>query len=458
MTDTELTCPNCGEAIPLTEALSAQIRTQLEADLAGTHLQALREAEERAARVAREAADAQLERLNSELELHSKRAREAEARELELAKRARDLEEAQRTAAERIRLEVEAQLRVEQDTRLETLVQEATKRARQETALELKLANEQLAEERRKRTEAEQHELSLRQQAAELEARARNLDLELARKLDLNRAEWEAGLRQSLGEEQSLKLKEKEKQIEDLRKVIDDLKRKSEQGSQELQGQVLELDIQGALEARFPQDVIKPVPAGARGADLIQQVRNGALRPCGSIIWETKNTKRWQPAWIGKLKEDQRAAGANLAVLVSVVLPEEVFEFGQLDGVWVASLRTWPALAVALREQLIGVAFAHAASEGKREKMELLYRYLASDQFRQRVQGIVEAFTGMQEQLARERRAMERIWREREKQIERVIDNTAGMYGEIRGIAGAGVPAIPALELDPEALLAVEVE
>lgn len=163
-------------------------------------------------------------------------------------------------------------------------------------------------------------------------------------------------------------------------------------------------------------------------------------------------------AWLDKLKEDQRAVSASLAVLVSVALPPEFGEFGQIDGVWIASLRAWPALATALREQLIQVAFAHAASEGKHEKMEHLYRYLAGDQFRQRVQGIVEAFTEMQDQVNRERRAMERLWKEREKQIERVITNTAGMYGEMRGIAGATMPEIPALALERTAGLLEERE
>lgn len=190
------------------------------------------------------------------------------------------------------------------------------------------------------------------------------------------------------------------------------------------------------------------MPRGIRGADLVQEVRNSQLQACGRIVWEVKNTKHWQAVWIEKLKEDQRAVGANLAVLVSVALPQDVHEFGRVDGVWVASLRAWPALAVALREQLVQVAFAHAASEGKHEKMELLYGYLAGEQFRQRVQGIVEAFTGMQQHLARERRAMEKLWKEREKQIDRVITNTVGMYGEMRGLIGASLPAIPALELD----------
>jgi hypothetical protein len=211
---------------------------------------------------------------------------------------------------------------------------------------------------------------------------------------------------------------------------------------------VLEIDVEAELVRRFPHDLVAPVAKGARGADIIHEVRDAALRACGMIVWETKNTRHWHPGWLDKLKEDQRAVGANLAVIVSTVLPEGVVEFGRIAGVWVAGLRAWPALALALREQLIEVFFAHAAADGKHEKMEFLYRYLSGDQFRSRIEAMVEGFTALQSGLNRERLAMERIWRKREKRIERVLANTAGMYGEVRGIVGSSVPRVPALELD----------
>jgi hypothetical protein len=233
-----------------------------------------------------------------------------------------------------------------------------------------------------------------------------------------------------------------------LRRSLDEAKRKSEQGSQERQGEVLEIDVEAELTRRFPHDVITPVRKGARGADIVHEVRDQALRLCGTVVWEIKNARHWQPNWLDKLKEDQRAIRANLAVIVSTALPEGIVEFGRIDGVWVAGLRAWPALASALREQLIQVAFAHAAAEGKHEKLECLYRYLAGDQFRGRIEATVEAFTALQRGLNGERRAMERIWNEREKQIGRVLANTAGMYGEVRGILGTSVPSVPALELE----------
>jgi hypothetical protein len=195
----------------------------------------------------------------------------------------------------------------------------------------------------------------------------------VARRVDGEKQCLEEALRRGFAEQQDLKLKEKDKLIDDLRHSLEEARRKSEQGSQQRQGEVLEIDVQAELERRFPHDLVAPVAKGARGADLIHEVRDAAMRACGTIVWETKNTRHWQAGWLDKLKENQRAIGANLAVIVSTALPDGIVEFGRIDGVWVAGLRAWPALAVALREQLVEVAFAHAAAQGKHEKMELLY-------------------------------------------------------------------------------------
>jgi hypothetical protein len=334
---------------------------------------------------------------------------------------------------------VQQQFRHDNEARLKALAGQAEEKARADFALERRLLEEQLAGERKKRELAQQAELELRSAKGALEDRARELDLEVARRVDREK--------ERLADQQGLKLKEKDKLIDDLRHALDEARRKSDQGSQQRQGEVLEIDVQAELVRRFPHDLVAPVRKGMRGADIVHEVRDQALRGCGTIVWETKNTRHWQPGWLDKVKEDQRAIGASLAVIVSTALPDGIVEFGHIDGVWVASLRVWPALAVALREQLIEVAFAHAAADGKHEKMEFLYRYLSGDQFR-RIEAMVEGFTALQSGLNRERTAMERIWKEREKQIERVLTNTAGMYGEVRGIVGSSVPRVPALELD----------
>jgi hypothetical protein len=337
--------------------------------------------------------------------------------------------------------------RIENEARLETLAGRAEARAREAFALEKRFLEEQLAEERRKSEAAQQAELELRQEKNAVDERARGLDLEVARRLDAGRQAIAEAIRRDTDAAQKLKLDEKEKQIGDLRQALDAARRKAEQGSQERQGEVLEIDVQAELERRFPHDLVAPVRKGARGADLIHEVRD-AQRACGTIVWEMKNTRRWQPAWLDKLKADQRAAGAALAVIVATALPDGVVEFGLVDGVWVAGLRAWPALAAALREQLLAVGFARAAAAGRDEKMAALYRYLSGDAFKNRIEAMVEAFTQLRAALDRERAAMERIWKEREKQIERVLANTAGLYGEVRGIAGASVPEVPALTLD----------
>lgn len=343
------------------------------------------------------------------------------------------------------------QFRHENEARLKALADRAGQKARTDFALEKRFLEEQLAGERAKREAAQRAELEVRNEKAALEERARTLDLEVARRLDSEKKDLELALRRDFGEQQDLKLKEKDKLIDDLRRALDDVKRKSEQGSQERQGEVLELDVQSQLERLFPQDMISPIAKGARGGDIVHEVRDSTQRACGIIVWELKNTRRWQPAWLDKLRQDQRAIGASLAVIVSTALPDEIVEFGRVDGIWVANLRAWPALALALREQLMQVAFAHAAADGKHEKMEFLYRYLAGDQFHGRIAAMVEAFTALQSGLNRERTAMERIWKEREKQIERVLANTAGMYGEVRGILGTSIAPVPALELDAAA-------
>src|SRR5690606_33084460 len=353
---------------------------------------------------------------------------------------------------DRIRAELKERLADEYEERLKREVSQAEWRAREALRLELADLREQLAEQQQKAQQAEQNELALRKKARELEERQQELDLESERRLEAERKTIERRTREQVDEVQNLKPKETERQIEELRRALEEARRKSQQGSQERQGEVLELDIERALSRQFPQDDIRPVPKGTRGADLIQEVRNNSGRSCGLILWEMKNTKHFQPAWIDKLKEDQRNIGAALAVIVSVALPDDIREFGRVEGVWVASLRVWPALALALREQLLQISFVRAASEGQNEKIELLYRYLSGNEFRHRVEAIVEAFSAMHDQLLRERRAMERHWTEREKQINRILSNTAGLYGSIRGLIGAGMPEIQALTLGNAAL------
>lgn len=347
-----------------------------------------------------------------------------------------------------LRGQMRQELAAEQQQAIRAATARAEQHAQERLQHELQAMQQQLNSSEQRVAAANKAELTLRQEKAELEARARDMELEIQRRLDSARQQLEHSLRNQIAEEQDLKLKQKDQQITNLLKDLENAKRRSELGSQELQGEVLEQDMQTTLQHTFPHDRIQPVPKGMRGADIIQTVINSQLQECGAIIWESKNTKAWQPAWLDKLKDDQRTAGAAIAVLVSVVVPEQIRGFGRIDGIWVSDLKSWPALAAVLREQLIQVSYAHAANQGLDAKMELLWRYLAGDEFRQRVETIIEAFDTMQTQISKERRAMDKHWNEREKQLQRVISSTTGMYGALQGIIGKAMPVVAALEFD----------
>ena len=446
MTETIIHCPQCGADIPVSRVLQEQIRHDLEARLRGEYQENLRKAAESARRQARKQAEDDLLEIREQLETQKRRAEEAEKRQAELRQRAKDLAEREARLGQEVERQVTERLRKEVEERL----QQAVRETREKAEAEKHLLQEQLAQQREKVLESQKAELALRKEKQALEERAREMDLEVQRKVDAERLKLEKIVRERMETEQGLKIREKEKQIDDLRRALEEARRRSELGSQELQGEVLELDVQARLEAEFPFDRIEPVPKGMRGADVVQTVVDGRGEECGAIVWETKNTRAWQPAWLDKLKQDQRTLGAPVAVIVSVAMPDGIVGFSRIDGVWVADPRHWPALAAALREQLIQVAWARASAEGRDEKMAMLYDYLAGEEFRQRVETIVEAFQAMQEQIDKERRAMTRHWAQREKQLQRVIGSTTGMYGALQGIIGASLGRIPALELDEE--------
>ncbi len=349
---------------------------------------------------------------------------------------------------DRIRSEAMESLRADYEARQAKAVREAEIRLKSVLEQRMTELQEELAEQRRKAAEARRQELELRRRARELEESRQHLELEVERRLEEEREQIARRLREQMDSLYDLRLKEKEQQIDQLRHALEEAARRSRQGPGELQGEVLEAQIEMLLAQQFPEDQIQPVPRGTRGADIVQVVRGAVGSPCGSILWELKNTKRFQPAWIQKLKADQRELGADLAVIVTVALPDEVQGFGLVQGVWVADLRSWQALAVALRQQLVQVGFARAAAESRDQKMELMYRYLSGNEFRSRVEAVVEAFTALQEQLERERRAMERLWAERDRQLKTILRHTAGMYGDIRGLIGGAMPAIRALTLE----------
>jgi hypothetical protein len=232
-----------------------------------------------------------------------------------------------------------------------------------------------------------------------------------------------------------------------MQRQIEDLKRKAEQGSQQLQGEVQELELEELLRSKFPMDSVEPVAKGEFGGDVLHRVFGPTGKPCGTILWEIKRTRNWSDAWLPKLRSDQRSAKAEVALIVSHALPKGVETFDFIDGVWVTSLRCAMPVAIALRESLIGLSAARQAGEGQMSKMELVYQYLTGPRFRHRVEAIVEKFSEMHADLERERKAMTRLWAKREEQIRGVIESTAGMYGDLQGIAGQTLQEIEGLEL-----------
>ena len=353
--------------------------------------------------------------------------------------------------SEAISHDIEIRLKQQYENKIEKAKKSIEEKAKKEVqeSLNIKISdlNEQLEEKTKNLKEAQKQEIELRKRQRELVEKEEKLELELSRKIDAERQKIIQKTSKEFEETHRMKDAEKDKQLDDMKRQIDELKRKAEQGSQQMQGEVLELELEESLKEEFPFDVIEPVAKGVKGGDIIQTVKTQSGRICGKILWETKRTKNWSESWIQKLKDDQRDAKADLAILASESLPKGLQHFRLISGVWVTDILSAVSLALALRVVLIQVARERVTQVGKKEKMELAYNYLTGQEFRNRVEAIVESFTAMKMDLEAERRAMLKIWAKREKQMERVISNAAGMHGDLQEIAGSSLPAIKMLEL-----------
>jgi hypothetical protein len=306
--------------------------------------------------------------------------------------------------------------------------------------------NEVLRQRDVKLAEAQRAQADLVRKQRDLDDAKREIDLTIENRVQAGLMAVRDKAKQDTEAALSLRLREKEEQIASMQRQIEDLKRKAEQGSQQLQGEVQELALEALLRQRFTRDLIEPVPKGEFGGDLIQRVV-GPAGQVGSILWEAKRTKNWSDGWLGKLREDQRAAKADVALIVSQALPKGVQTFDYIDGVWVTDPTCAIAVATALRESLIAVATVRLAGEGQQTKMEMIYRYLTGPRFRHRIEAVVERFTEMQADLDRERKAMTRLWAKREEQIHSVVETMAGLYGDLQGIAGRSLQEIEGLEV-----------
>lgn len=346
-----------------------------------------------------------------------------------------------------IRDQLRKELESEAAKREAEIKKNAEAKAKKEVALELKDLQDRNSSMEKRLNEAKKAELDLRKQRKELEDKQKDLELEIVRKLDEERQIIKEQAEKKAAEDHRLKDLEKEKQINDMKQQIEILKRKAEQGSQQTQGEVFELELEETLKANFPFDSIEPVPKGIRGADILQRVHNKLGQFCGTIVLEVKQAKSWSDGWLVKLRDDQREVKADLALLMTSVLPKDIKNFANIEGVWVTDFASVLGLINALRITLIQVFAVKQASVGKGEKMELLYNYLSGPEFRHKVEAIVEGFVTMKNELDQEKRAVTRIWSKREKQIEKVLENTAKMYGDMQGIIGASLPQIKSLDI-----------
>jgi hypothetical protein len=376
--------------------------------------------------------------------------REVAAREQAMRDGERQLAEAKQSLDRQVAEQVAARLKLDR----ERIVAEESSKAKLAAAMDLEQKTREIADlqevlksRENKLAEAQQAQAEILKKQRELDDEKRELDLTIEKRVQAGLTATRDQARREAEEEQRLKVAEKEQTIAAMQKQIEELKRRAEQGSQQLQGEVQELDLENLLRSRFAFDLIEPVPKGEFGGDVVQRVVTTGGQPGGTILWESKRTRNWSDTWLVKLREDQRAAKAEIAVIVSHALPKNVDTFDVIDGVWVAHPRAAIPVATILRQSLLDVALARSATEGQQTKTEMVYQYLTGPRFRHRVEAIVEAFSTMQTDLDRERKAIMKQWARREVQIERVMQATVGMYGDLQGIAGKTLQEIEGLEL-----------
>ncbi len=409
MSDQTIKCPNCGTEIPLTEALTNQIEQSMKFKYEAEALAKDKEIQERLEEV------------------------KQQTKELEAKHQAIDEQVAEQVKAE-----------------CKKIAEQEKAKILAEQAEETKALEEDLAEQKTKVREANKKELELRKQQEKLEEEREALELTVQRKIDEERKKVAEEASRKAVEKEQLKMLEKDNQLAAMKKQIDELKRKAEVGSQEAQGEALEGALQDVLQQTFPIDAFEEVKKGTRGADIIQRVHNRSGKECGTILWESKNTKDFQKPWIEKLKKDQQDANASVAVIMSVTLPKQIDSFGVYEGVWVSDYKSVIGLATALRHGLVEVARQKIVTAGRDSVKDVIYEYVTGNEFAMHIKAVVNAFGLMQEQLGKERRAMEKIWKAREKQIATVLDNVVGIRGSIEGLVGEqkSLPEIDMLSLD----------
>ena len=435
-------CPKCGEPVPLTEALAAPLLAAKEAEFA-----AQLRAEERKTAAAREAAEAAQQRLAAD--------------QAKLTRERNDLAQQREDDGRRIDAEVARRTREQVDQQLSVQLGEEKKRI---TAMEEQRAtqrvSDQLADKDRTLRElmermaavtarldaSQRNESELRRKELAAEDRLRDMELAKGREIAAGAELARQRAIESEAQRHQLAMSDKDRIIREMSAKLEDAARKAQLGSQQAQGETLEVLLEAQLRSKFPFDVVEPIAKGVSGADVLQIVRDEGGRECGRILWESKRTQHWSAGWLPKLKTDQRNAKADLAVLISQAMPPEVQHFNEVDGVWVSSLSCTVPVATALRASLLQLGQHRRANEGAQSKAELMYEYLNGPQFRGMMQALAAQWDDMQKELADEKKSTQKRWAKREKQIDLLLTSTSGIYGHIQAIAGRDFKTIEAFE------------
>jgi hypothetical protein len=412
----DIKCPNCGHVFDVENVLAADIEQKYQQQYQQKLKQSLNKVEE------------------------DKKKLEADQQQFEEKKKKENEIFAQKLQQEKLKMETELQ-------------EQLRKSITADFENKLRMLQENNTENEEKLKTARQKELEFLQKEQQLKNKEAELEITLQKKLQEERTNISEQIRIQEVEKNALKenayqlkLKELEMQLDDQKKLAEEMKRKAEQGSMQRQGEVQELLLEDILKENFPFDIIDEVGKGVKGADCIQTVRNGSGKECGRIIYESKRTKGWDNSWIDKLKADMRNQGADIAILVTQTFPKDMDRFGEKDGVWLCSFSEVASVAYLIRNGLVKIYEAQKSEENKGDKMHMLYNYLTGNEFRGQIEAIVEGFISLKQSITKERVQMEKIWKEREKQLEKVLLSTSGMYGSVKGIAGASIGDIPLLD------------
>lgn len=325
--------------------------------------------------------------------------------------------------------------------------EKTTKKLKEDLDFKLKDSTNELEEAKKRNKELQEHLLELNKTLREIKEVSERKDLENQKKLNEEMEKMREEMSKTLSEKARLKELELEKKLNDTQKALDEAQRKSKQGSQQLQGEVIELDLEKKLKETFVYDEFLPVPKGIEGADIWQKVKNKHNQDAGSMLWEIKRTKAFSKQWLPKLRDDARKVNASLSILVTDILPDDIKLFGRQAGIWITSLEYAVNLASILRDSLLQIAIAKSSASHEDEKLQEIYDYITSEAFRHKIEAHFESVKMLKDDLDTEKRSMERIWKKREVQIQRLDRSMSQMFGEIQGIAGADLPPIHRLEL-----------